>query len=199
MVATVRIARRRRGAAGERGTTLLEVTIAASLVLVVIASVLSVLDSFTRADAHLDDRSDATRSRELALGEFAHDLRAGGELEAPLTSSDLRTRLVAEVATSTGPRTLRWDLTGAGTLERSLPGSTDQRLVASGLDPDTSGFRYFDAEGGELLAGMQTPEEVVRCAARVELHLVSASSGGGDLGDSRASVSLRNREEVAGC
>ncbi len=202
MVATVRLGDRRR-AVGERGITLLEVTIAASLVLVVIASVLSVLDSFTRAGGHLDDRSDATGSRELALGEFTHDLRAAGELQAPLTSTDLRSRLVAEVVTETGPRTVRWDLTDAGILERSLPeavpGSTDRRMVVDGLDPESSGFRYFDVEGRELVSGVETPEQVVRCAARIELHLVSGSSGGGALGDSRASVSLRNRGEVAGC
>jgi type II secretory pathway component PulJ len=181
----------------------LEVTIAASLVFVVIAAVLSVLDSFTRADARLDDRSEATQSREVALGELARDLRAAERIDAPHAASEMHSRLTAQVVGATGTRVVHWDLTDTGTLERTLgdapPGATDLRRVASDLDSEESGFRYFDSEGRELVPGRLTAEEVVRCTARVELRLVSADHGGAGLGESSTTVSMRNRGVVAGC
>jgi hypothetical protein len=202
-VASVRPRLRARPGGGERGVTLLEVTIAASLVLVVIAAVLSMLDSFTRAEHHLDARSDATSSREVALGEFTRDLRAAGRLEAPPTALDLRTELIAEVTGDAGERTIRWSIDPTGILARrvqdSAPATPELREVVTGLDVEASRFRYFDAEGRELVPGVQVPGEVLRCAARVELELTSAERAGGELGSSSATVAMRNREVVAGC
>jgi Tfp pilus assembly protein PilW len=179
------------------------VTIAASLVLVVISAVLSMLDSFTRAEHHLDERSDATGSREMALGEFTRDLRAAGRLDASPTAPDLRTEIIAEVTGDSGERTIRWSIDPTGTLERqvqdSAPSTPELREVVTGLDADASRFRYFDAEGRELVPGVQVPDEVLRCAARVELELVSAERAGGELGSSSATVAMRNREVAAGC
>jgi hypothetical protein len=187
----------------ERATTLLEVTIAASLVVVVIASVLSVLDSFTRAEHHLADRSDATQLRESALGEFARDLRAAGSIETRSTTGAMERGVTAEVSGREGARRVSWDLTSTGSLERVVdrpaPASPELRSAVAGLDPDDSGFVYLDADGRELVPGRVGAAEVARCAARVELRLASVTPAGRPLGTSSMTVSMRNRQEEAGC
>jgi type II secretory pathway pseudopilin PulG len=184
---------------GERGVTLLEVTITTSLLLVVTGAVLSLLDTFTRAEARLDDRSDTAAAQRLALGEVAKDLRATSDLQAPSASADLSRRMVATVEAGDGPIRVTWEITDSGELRRSEDGHDGRptRTVLADLDPERSTFTYIDATGHDLVPGRDSADRISWCAARVGLR-VSGDGNRTESGWATRSIEIAPRNLTGG-
>lgn len=184
----------------ERGITMLEVTLAAALTLVVFGSVLGLLDSFVRVESGFEDRIDSRADLNLIVEEFARDARSGGSPWAGGTSAEMAgTVTIPRVDASGSVVLVRWSISADGTLSRTVvhdSGPDEVRELVTGLDADGSGLRYHDANGVELLPGSDSAADISACTARVGLDLVAANDPGSR---SSASATLRNAAQEESC
>jgi Tfp pilus assembly protein PilW len=184
---------------GERGTSLLEVMVTASLTLVVLGAILGVFDTFVRAESRFERRIDVDSDLRAAAAEFARDARSGGTPWADDLSSEMAHSLTIPRSNAAGTsEVVLWSIDKAGTLDRTVIEGDDegqQRQLFSELDTDRSKLMYFAADGTELVPGLDPADTIAGCAARVEMLLVSAS---GDL-STQSSARLRNASAEETC
>ena len=199
--------RRRRS---DRGTSLIEVTIATALVVMVMGSILGVFDVFTRAERSQDESVQNRRDVRQAVAEVSRDVRAASSIVTPPSSVGAATDLTITRTTGATSEAVRFvwdDDLGQLRRERSAspggpPTATRVVLARAADNPGSeAAFRYFDATGAELVAGLTPPEQIAACTTRVEITLTSSTPSGRDGGTLSAAVAPRNlrAEEAASC
>ncbi len=180
----------------DRGTSLLEVMITVVLMSVALAATFGVFSSVLRADhsnaASIEDRQAAAQ----ALGELAHDLRAAQVIVTPPTSAAAAEELEVGVAQpGGGVRYVRFVVDAArGSVVRTEldgPGGRDVERRTLHVEPDASAvdgagaavdgadlapFRYFAADGRELVAGVEDAATLAACTMRLRLTVAGAST-----------------------
>lgn len=194
----------------DRGTSLIEVTIAMALVVMVMGSILGVFDVFTRAERSQDESVQTRRDVRQAVAEVTRDVRAASTIVEPKSSARAARDLTITRTTGSGSEAVRflWDAR-TGELRRetsATPGDTPTAtrvvLARAASNPDAEPtFRYYDANGEEMAAGMTSAEQLAACTTRVEVTLTSSSPAGKAGGTLSAAVSPRNlrAEETARC
>jgi Tfp pilus assembly protein PilV len=200
--------RRREG--NDQGTSLIEVTIAMALVVMVMGSILGVFDVFTRAERRQDESVQNRRDVRQAVAEVSRDVRAASSIVEPSSSVRAATDLTITRTTGAVSEAVRflWD-SSTGELRRETstnpgeqPTATRVVLARAAANPEAEPtFRYFDATGQELVAGLTAPDRLAACTTRVEITLTSSTPSGRDGGTLSAAVSPRNlrAEEAAQC
>ena len=197
-----RYSRRSDRGRGDRGTTLLEISLVSALLLVVISALLGVFDGFTRAERGIERRLDADSALRAAMGELTRDLRAADPVTPGPTSGTMATSLELSLPALDGgaPVPLRIrvnedvDMLVREVLDRvgGTPTSTRQLLDAVELADGEPVFRYFDSSGTELAPGTVAADRIAACTARIEVSLAQRVGATGATRHRQASVTLRN-------
>ena len=193
---------------GERGVSLVEVTVAMTLAVVVMATVMGTFISFSRAEQHQASAIDERQDMRRALDEISRTLRAAWPLRPAPDGTSAATELTFDVPDDGSGRTsrrLRLDEDRHEVVLETLDDAdaryvVDRRLVLTGAQqPSTAFLRYFTLGDRELVAGQQSPKVMAACAIRVRVTLGRSPAGGGGSVDMSTDVTLRNiaPEEVS--
>jgi type II secretory pathway component PulJ len=180
----------------ERGTTLLEVLLAASLFLLLGASMLGVLES-TAKGASGDERKQQTLNQvRNALDTISSDLRSAIAIDGATALADMPWSITVQGLDRAGtPITLRVSRTsGALQWARTAPVVLTRTVLpqlANG--PAKPLVRYFRGNGVEIVPAIDGANAVRDCAARIRLTLVAPTTGGPDV-ERAVDVSLPNRQ-----
>ena len=204
MTTTSQRVRTRRGA--EDGFTVIEVTVASGLLLLVLTTVLAVLVSLTNSENRTQALVNNQEVVRLTLLDIARDLRASATLNA---LSDA-TQYPYEVDfTALSGNVYRWRLdTTANTLRREqLLNGTWQQASGSLINVTNASsglavFRYYRASNNlEINPATSTSGDVANCTIRVHVTISAASYPGPQPFTSEYDVELRNRlpAGIPGC
>ena len=163
-----------------------------TLVVVVMAVLLSVFSSLNTGATRQTQSIEAHAALRQALSEVGRDLRSATSLRlvgmAGAAPEDLRVELLDGV-------TVRYRVTGAQLVRETLRSGRVQssRSVLSGIPPHsrTPTFRYYSPTGRELLPGVLTLGDLNRCTARVVVRLGNEPAPGRGQSELSASVALR--------
>lgn len=183
----------------ESGFTLIELAIVMMISTIVMASIVGILTSQTRAERSVNGLASAQEQVRLALVAIQSDLRSAEPLVALPAATDFPKRMeIVHLAFEDDSLVrFRWRLDDA----------TDE-LVRESLDNDgnvtgttfrlggvtnNTVFRYFNSKGDELTAENSTSETIARCTLRVRVLIDAAPEGGPQPLDNWSDVQLRNR------
>lgn len=192
----------------DRGTSLVEVMAVVVLLTSVMASMFAVFSSMTKAEHRNQLVVENRHAVSQGLGELQRDLRAASSIVPATSSAVAAVQLTVLVPDgSGGTRMVRFDQDVDGrTLQRSNLGpkeeTTSQRRLLDDLQFDEKDptFRYFAADGRELVAGVEPTKVIAACTVRIETTVIRQMPG--SLNRVRVSVdsSPRNiRPEVTRC
>ena len=175
----------------ERGTSLLEVMITVVLISVALSATFGVFSSVLRADHSNAESIEDRHAAAQALGELAHDLRATQVVVEPVTSGAAAEEL--EVGVTDGDGALRYvrfvvDPVEGTIVRTGLDGPAGDEVArrtltvepvpledgGAGSDADAP-FRYFAADGRELVAGVEDAATIAGCTVRVRLTVAGTS------------------------
>jgi prepilin-type N-terminal cleavage/methylation domain-containing protein len=181
----------------ERGFTVIELSIVLAISGLLMASLLGMLTSQTNAERRVTALAGNQEQVRLALVEIQQDLRSAEPL-VPLTDASKYPQMMEIVHVGFDDDVvthLRWrlDATAHELVREVLDGNgavarTTFRL--RGVTGNTV-FRYFDANGNELLpAGLA---DVANCSIRVRVKIEAAPQPGPQPLDNWSDVQLRNR------
>lgn len=193
---------------GDRGVSLIEVTIAMTLAVVVMGTVMGSFITFSRAEQRQSSAIDERQDMRRALDEISRTLRSAWPLRPAADPSSARTELTFEVPDDGSGRTtrrLRLDADQGEVILETLDDAdarnvVDRRLVLTAATaPATPFLRYFAVGDRELIPGEQTPKMVSACAVRLRITLGRTSASGDGSVDMTTDVTLRNvaPEEVS--
>jgi prepilin-type N-terminal cleavage/methylation domain-containing protein len=184
----------------ERGFTLVELMITLTVMSVMIAALLGVLDVTTRNEGRQESLINNQEVVREAMLQMDRDLRGANPLE-PLSSPSLYpSEVEAAVIEPSGTQFIRWQLTGT-TVTRSVidaPGgtATSTQTELTNVTNGTTGtslFRYFNSANSELTPSGNTAGDFSNCTVRI-LITVSAAANPGPLPFSESSdIEVRNR------
>lgn len=166
----------------ERGATLTEVLVVVTLTALLSIPLYQMMASAFRLERSQTSSSDAERQLALVVERFQTDLRSGRPA-ADLSSTAGALELAIVVDASGVERLVTWSF-DRGTLRRTVTtvdaGTVVSDVVlAEGIDPDASGFTYFDGAGRVIAAADRN--RITECAVRATL-----------------SVTVETRDSVAG-
>jgi type II secretory pathway pseudopilin PulG len=186
---------------GEGGFTLVEMTVASFLGVIVMASVLTLFDRGSKTEVVLQQVATSQQGAREGLAAVLSDLRAAQPLEAPTSGASLSNAFqFSHVDMATGAKTEAvWQLTG-GALVRTaldpithLPIGTTYRLA----DVSSISFTWY-SRSGAVLDPSDAPQ-VVQCAIRVTAQLVGQAQGSAHQVEVLADVDLRNLNPGGWC
>jgi prepilin-type N-terminal cleavage/methylation domain-containing protein len=190
----------------EAGFTLVELVVSMSILLVILGSILSVLDSLTASERRTSSRIDTEQAARLMLTQLARDLREANPVQSQpnLTGYDTTADLLLD---SAPPQHIRWAYDPAhGTLTRYAvagDGSQHATAILEGVVNSAAGpgvFTWLDGAGQSIAAQTwATPNDVARCASEVNVQLVLAAPAGLATTTQTAQAALRNRASPEGC
>jgi len=179
---------------GERGFSLVEMMITASLFVVVTGAILGTFDSFTRAQQHQERSIEARDSLRQALDEVARALRGATSLMPdPSRGSD-----VVVLVVSNGSRNVKVRLRAEveqGVLYRDGSKVRSRAVLTDLADPGGPVFTYVTASGDVLEPASVDVDTISRCTAIVRVHLATRTDQGQV--SSSTDVQLRNRAQAA--
>lgn len=201
--------RRHRARRSQAGMTVIELSIASALLLVVATTLFGVLTSLTNNDATTQNRIKNEQNVRFVFNDISRDLRASNPMDTFTTKSTYSNQVQMELGATSPKQVVRWkydttpgsptyesllrqvmsDSTAAATVVSSTVRLTHVRNVESGQPV----FSYFGQHQADLMAGSFTAADVGNCSTRVRV-LISADSFLGPkpfVGDS--GVGLRNR------
>jgi type II secretory pathway pseudopilin PulG len=197
----------------EGGFTAIELTVASSILLIVLVAIFSLLISLTKAEVRSQALADNQDQIRLALVAVGRDIRAA----TPLLGAP---PLVAEATSATYPyeidftqrdgATYRWILntaTGVLSKQKQLSGGS---WVSSGqtfsgianVAQNTPLFEYFDDASGVLLDPATTSAtDIAKCANHVRVTIAGAAESGPApfFGSSDVAVRDQSIGGIAGC
>jgi type II secretory pathway pseudopilin PulG len=180
----------------ERGTTLLEVLLAASLFLLLGASMLSVLESTGKAAAGDERKQQTLNQVRNALDSMSSDVRSAIAIDGTTLVSDMPWSIAIQGLDRAGlPITLRVSRTsGALQWARTTPTVLTRTLLAQLTNSAAKPMvRYFRGSGVEIVPAVDGANAVRDCTARLRLTLVAPTAGGPDV-ERSVDVSLPNRQ-----
>ncbi|HZQ28067.1 MAG TPA: hypothetical protein VFA94_10255 [Acidimicrobiales bacterium] len=193
-----------RDTADMRGFTVVELTVTCAVLSLVLVSLLSLLDSQTRAERHLQAVVNSQEDVRFAMLAIARDVRAADPL-LPLSSVDgyanqIQLQLRDGSGTSLGY--VRWILDPAA--------QAVSRLVLSGPNGTVTStvftlprvrnaqdglplFRYYNSDGTELTASTATTADFANCTVRVHITLEADTNPGPKPFQLDSDAEVRNR------
>ena len=192
----------------ERGTSLVEVMVVVVLLTSVMASMFAIFSSMTRAEHRNQLVVENRHAVSQGLGEVQRDLRAASAIVPAASSGQAADELTVRVPDgSGGSRTVRFAFdSDARTLQRSNLDSkgaaTSGRRLLDDLQIEEKQptFRYYAADGRELVAGVEASKVIASCAVRIETTVTRQMPGSLNRVRVSADASPRNiRPEVTSC
>ncbi len=159
----------------DRGVTLVEMMVTVSLLSVAMTGLFSVFTSLTRADQRNSQAVETRQEVLQALGEVARDVRGAQRIVTPPTSASAARSLQVEVTAGDGsPGFVSFAMVDTtlirSTLKGENGGSVSDRTISDSIDPDADvGFRYFAADGRELVPGVEKADTIAACSTRVRV------------------------------
>ena len=195
----------------EQGFTLVEVTVAAALMLAVVGMFLDALAGVTHAQVRVNALVTNEQTVRFALDQLQRDLRAANPVDVDATTSAYPDQVQIELGPNPGARSyIRWVYeTGPGSaqplaLVRQIVSGPDptatvvsQEVFVTGVQNASAGsrvFTYFDAAGNDLVAANSaTPANVADCVIRIGIRIQAESLPGPAPFSESMSVELRNR------
>ena len=187
----------RRRARGERGVSLVEVMVTASLFVLVTAAVLGTFESFTRAQHAQDQSIEARSSLRQALDEVAHDLRNATEIHPdPVRTGDVIV-LIGWTGSLRTKERLRAEVE-QGYVSRDASKTRSRTVLAGLVDPGGPVFTYLRADGSTMDPAEVGADTIGACTATVRVELAVRPHG--QVVRSSTDVQLRNRiAEASAC
>ncbi|MHB1488639.1 MAG: prepilin-type N-terminal cleavage/methylation domain-containing protein [Acidimicrobiales bacterium] len=186
---------------GEEGFTLIEMMIAASVLVVAAGIFGSSLISLTKTSNLGEALVANEQTTNIALTQFGHDLRSAATLTTLGTTNAYSTQIImVEVSSSGGAGpTIEWTFDpNAETLSREVlvngSATSSQVEVSKVLNSSSQPvFTYFSSSNTDMVASGSTPATVSLCTTRVEVHLISASDTGPTPFQETQDVQVRNQ------
>jgi prepilin-type N-terminal cleavage/methylation domain-containing protein len=190
----------------ETGFTLVELLVSMTILLVVLGSLLSVLESLTTSERRTSSRVDTEQAARLTLTQLARDLRESNPVQ-PQPDLTGYSAAVDVLLDGPPPQHIRWAYDPArATLTRyAVAGDGSQRATAvlGGVVNGAEGpgvFTWLDAAGRSMAAQTwATPDDVARCAREINVLLVLAAPAGLVTTTQTAQTALRNQASPEGC
>ncbi|MEZ5242220.1 MAG: hypothetical protein R2696_10840 [Microthrixaceae bacterium] len=179
----------------ESGTTLVEVALAAALLLAISAALVSVMVSFSSAEQEIGARIDGAATVASALDEIASDLSAANGLLAGAPSATMDSALGFSLPERDESRQIWIERDEDGHLTRRTVdrmGERSTRLLAGGSPIDDLSFSYATASGVSLVPGIDAAHVIARCAALVNVSVELTHDGARSQG--QRTVALRNAD-----
>jgi type II secretory pathway pseudopilin PulG len=160
---------------GDRGTSLVEILVATTVMAAVIATVFSLVDSGLRREQSEEEVSAADRTVAVAVDLFAADVRHARALVVPATGEDPTQVITLDVTEPDGRQLrIRWRTTATTVLRQQLDllGAVSvSQTVLTNAQPAAPTFAYYNATGIELQPGVTTPGALAGCAAQLGIDL----------------------------
>ena len=188
------------------GFTVVEVTIVMSIAMIVMASLLGLLTSQSRAAARVEAFVENQEQVQLTLVELQRDLRSATAIVEPLPDVDRATRVDLDVYAdpdAIAPTRIRWRITTDSQLVRenvAPDGSVQVTASLNGVTSDADLFRYFTAHATEALAPDESAGTIADCTVRVAIDLRAAPNPASTTVRLAGDVHLRNRlQGRSGC
>lgn len=156
--------------AGERGVSLIELTITVSLVVLVVGAILSSLYSAQRSERYASDRSAALDEMRSAMARFTKDLRQADGLEEGATASNLEAGTYVQGVAATVEYTA-----AGGVLTRSVNGGAAEILI-NRITEDTVFTFEPDATSAEVVkitlvvAPVSSPDTTIELYSEVRMR-----------------------------
>jgi type II secretory pathway component PulJ len=186
------------GPRAERGTTIVEMTVAMALFALVSVSLFASISAFTVNDHQVEQVTTMRGDLRRTLDVVSRDIRMTTTLSALASSVTSATQvdLVLLAADGTTPQPTRWRLSAGALLREPLSAvggtATSTRTVVSGLI-NTTLFQYFDSTGVELLPGVASAASIATCTARIRIVLVARPAANRAATTATTDIALRNR------
>jgi hypothetical protein len=215
---TMTTGRRRVARGGESGFSVVELSVVAAVMVLVLALVLGALDSLTRTETRVQALVTNQETVRFGLDRVQRDLRAANPVDGATVTGSYGNAIQVELGPNPGTRSyIRWlyDTTpGSSTYEdlvrQVMSGPTNATVVSQvavvtrvrNVETSTPVFSYFDAHGADLVAvNANTPANVANCVIRVHVQLNSDSQPGPLPFTENIDVELRNRLPggIVGC
>lgn len=185
--------------ADERGFTLVELAVAMSIMLFVAGALLAALESGTRAERHASNRIDTEQSANLALAQFARDVRNATTV-IPITTKPNQIDLWI------GSAHVRWYYNVAGhVLQRKAyigtTSSADVLNAVSGVTNLTGTvFTVFSADGTDLFSLPDASRgDIATCAATIEASVTATAPAPSAPFTSSTAAQLHIHADQRGC
>lgn len=198
-------------AAGEAGFSVVELSVVALALAIVVATFLGALDSLTKAEARVHALVTNEETVRFGLDRVQRDLRAANPVDVAGTTSSYSNAVEIELGPNPGTRLyIRWfyDTTPASPTYKSLlrqvmSGPAVNATVVSqvvviarvrNVETATPIFVYYDAHGADLVASNpSTPANVANCAIRVHVQVNSDAQPGPQPFSENLDIEMRNR------
>ncbi|GAC1410175.1 MAG: hypothetical protein NVSMB57_03660 [Actinomycetota bacterium] len=196
-----------REARAEEGFTIVELTLASALMLIIVAAFLQTAISLANSDARAQAVANNAEDVRVVLNDLARDLRAANPL-APADSSGARTAPTANLlrvalgAAGSAQTYLEWKYDSAAkTLTRSVltsptrsPPSSVFRLSGLAFPAGVVPFHYYCSTAGEIDPTTTTaPNDIANLSTRVRVTIVAAPRPGPAPFTAQQDVELRNQ------
>ena len=176
--------------------TLIELSIASAVMLVVLATLVGILSSVTRNDALQQSRIVNQEQVRQTMLTMSREIRSANPAVVQSDSTAYATAFESVLGTTGGTQTdFLWRLSGT-TLVREVLDSQGGNVVttATVLNNVTSSplFQYFDEHGNEITSP-QYASDYVNCAIRIRINVTAAPDTGSSPFTEVSDVELRNR------
>lgn len=196
-----RLARRCRAGrlAGEHGTTLVEVMVAATLFLAVSFAMLDVMDSFTRTNSKLERVGQVQRDLPETVEMLARDLRGATAITTLASSVTYGNQidLVTLGLDGTTVLPVRWRMSNGQLLREPLSvaggAATSSRSVMTGLSSATALLRYFRSDGTEMVPGTASAGTIATCTTRIRITIEKSPGPNRPITSASTDIAIRNR------
>lgn len=183
----------------EAGFTVVELAIVMMISMTVMASIVGMLHSQSKAERSVNGLASAQEQVRLALVAVQSDLRSAEPLVALPTASEFPKRMeIIHLDFDTDAMLrFRWRLDDVNdelvreTLDDA--GNVTATTFRLGGVTNNTVFRYFNSRGDELTAENSTPEIIASCTLRVRVLIDAAPEDGPQPLDNWSDVQLRNR------
>jgi type II secretory pathway pseudopilin PulG len=194
---------------GEAGFTLLEVTLASAILLVVMATLFAVLQSLTDTERRTQNLVSNEQGVRFVLTQLAREIRASNPMDTFAVKATYSNQIQVELGSTAPRQVVRWtyDTNSASATYEQLTrqvmadNTALARVVSSlvkltrvrNVESSTPLFTYFGQSDQNLVTGSFTAADVGNCAIRVHLTITSDSNPGPRPFTEEQDVEVRNR------
>jgi type II secretory pathway pseudopilin PulG len=192
-----RIAQRVGVRSDERGTTMLEVLLAASLFVVLGASMMGVLESTARGAANDERKQQSLNDVRNALDTMSSDLRSATAIDGATAAADMPWSITVQALDRNGANvSLRVErASGALVWTRTAPSPASRTLLTDVSNGSEPMVRYYRSDGVEIVPVVDGAAAVRDCAARLRLTLAVPNNATNIIRS--VDIALPNREGLA--
>jgi prepilin-type N-terminal cleavage/methylation domain-containing protein len=158
----------------QRGFTLIELSVAMTLMLLVTGALLVALESGTRAERHASSRIDSEQSVRLVLAQLTRDVGDANALLPAINPNQIDLGFA-------GGGEVRWWYDGTGHILRRMvpdphiPGAWDYGVSITGLtNASGTAIHFLASDGTDMFAAADaTPADQMTCTATIAVTVTS--------------------------